>query len=151
MGEAEGNHVTAMWCGPGRTWATCVAKAVANSSEELPWGKSIHCSSSPCCVKSFFVLKVLIAQSCPTLCNTMNCSPPGSFVQWNSPGKNSSVGCHFLLQGIFSTQDKTIGSCVVGRFSTIWAMWCMGRGQNTSINRSLEEADSLPHKWHWGF
>ena len=23
---------------------------------------------------------------------------------WNFPGKNSGVGCHFLLQGIFSTQ-----------------------------------------------
>ena len=25
-------------------------------------------------------VKVLVAQSCPTLCNPMNCSPPGSFV-----------------------------------------------------------------------
>ena len=23
---------------------------------------------------------------------------------WDSPGKNTGVGCHFLLQGIFSTQ-----------------------------------------------
>ena len=23
---------------------------------------------------------------------------------WNSPGKNTGVGCHFLLQGIFPTQ-----------------------------------------------
>ena len=23
---------------------------------------------------------------------------------WNSPGKNTEVGCHFLLQGIFLTQ-----------------------------------------------
>ena len=33
------------------------------------------------------------------LCNTMNCSLPGS-----SPGKNTGVGCHALLQGIFPTQ-----------------------------------------------
>ena len=25
-------------------------------------------------------VKVLVAQSCPTLCDPMNCSPPGSFV-----------------------------------------------------------------------
>ena len=25
---------------------------------------------------------------------------------WNSPGKNTGVGCHFLLQGIFLTQES---------------------------------------------
>ena len=25
---------------------------------------------------------------------------------WNSPGKNTGVGCHFLLQGIFLTQGS---------------------------------------------
>ena len=44
-----------------------------------------------------------IAQLCPTLCNPMNCSPLGSL------GKNSGVGCHFLLQGIFPTQGSNLG------------------------------------------
>ena len=35
--------------------------------------------------------------SCPTLCNPINGSPPGSH-PWDSPGKNTGVGCHFLLQ-----------------------------------------------------
>ena len=38
-------------------------------------------------------------QLCPTLCEPMDCSPPGS-----SPGKNSGEGCHVFLQGIFLTQ-----------------------------------------------
>ena len=33
----------------------------------------------------------------------MDCSPPGS-CPWNSPGRTTGVGCHFLLQGIFPTQ-----------------------------------------------
>ena len=37
-------------------------------------------------------------QSCPTLCDTMLLCP------WDSPGKNTGVGCHALLQGIFVTQ-----------------------------------------------
>ena len=41
-------------------------------------------------------------QSCPTLCNPMDCSPPGSSL--HSPGKNTGVGGHGLLQGIFPTQ-----------------------------------------------
>ena len=31
----------------------------------------------------------------------MDCSPPGSSVHGESPGKNTAVGCHALLQGIF--------------------------------------------------
>ena len=38
------------------------------------------------------VSEVKVAQSCPTLYDPMNYSP------WNSPGKNTGVGCHFLLQ-----------------------------------------------------
>ena len=34
----------------------------------------------------------------------MRCSPPGSSVRGDSPGKNNGVGCHSLLQGIFLTR-----------------------------------------------
>ena len=43
----------------------------------------------------------LVAQSCLTLCDLMDCSPPGSSVHGDSPGKSTGVGCHALLQGIF--------------------------------------------------
>ena len=36
-------------------------------------------------------------QSCPTLCNPIDGSPPGSPHPWDSPGKNTGVGYHFLL------------------------------------------------------
>ena len=38
-------------------------------------------------------------QSCPTLCNLMDCSLPG-FCPWDSPGKNTGVGCHFFLRNL---------------------------------------------------
>ena len=50
------------------------------------------------------VSEVLVAWSCPTLCDPMDCSLPGSSVHGNSPGKNTGVGFHSLLQGIFPTQ-----------------------------------------------
>ena len=37
-------------------------------------------------------------QSCPTLCDPIDGSPSGSSVSGDSPGKNTGVGCHFLLQ-----------------------------------------------------
>ena len=51
----------------------------------------------------------LVTQSCPTLCDLINCSPPGSSVHGDSPGKNPGVGCHALLQGIFPTQGSNPG------------------------------------------
>ena len=45
-----------------------------------------------------------VSQSDPTICDPMVHSPPGSSVHGDSPGKNTGVGCHFLLQGIFPTQ-----------------------------------------------
>ena len=49
-----------------------------------------------------------VAQPCPTLWDPMDCSPSGSFDPWDFPGKNTGVGCHFLLQGVFSTQGMTL-------------------------------------------
>ena len=46
----------------------------------------------------------LVAQSCPTLCDPMDCTPPGSSIHGDSPGKNTGVDCHALLQGIFPTK-----------------------------------------------
>ena len=39
----------------------------------------------------------------------MDCSPPDTSVDGDSPGKNTRVGCHFLLQGIFPTQGLNLG------------------------------------------
>ena len=41
----------------------------------------------------------LIAQLCPTFCDPMDCSPPGSSIHGDSPGKNTGVGCHFSPPG----------------------------------------------------
>ena len=40
-------------------------------------------------------------QLIPILCHPMDCSPPGSSVHGDSPGKNTGEGCRALLQGIF--------------------------------------------------
>ena len=50
-----------------------------------------------------------VVQLCPTLCDPMNCSPPGSSVHGDSPGKNTRAGCHAFLQGIFPTQGLNPG------------------------------------------
>ena len=44
----------------------------------------------------------------PTLCDPMDCSPLASSVHGDSPGKNTGVGCHDLLQGVFLEVDPEI-------------------------------------------
>ena len=48
----------------------------------------------------------LVAKSCLTLHDPMNYSPPALLPQ-DFPGKNTGVGCHFLLQGILLTQGSS--------------------------------------------
>ena len=50
----------------------------------------------------------LVTQSCLTLSDPMDCSRPGSSVHGDSPGKNTGIGCHALLQGIFPTQGSSL-------------------------------------------
>ena len=47
-------------------------------------------------------------QLCRTLCDPMDFSLPGSSVHGDSPGKNTGVGCHALLQRIFLTQGSNL-------------------------------------------
>ena len=56
-----------------------------------PYGKCPRC----CC---------LVAKSCPTVCDPMDCNPPGSSVHGISQARILEC-CHFLLQGIFPTQE----------------------------------------------
>ena len=50
-----------------------------------------------------------VVQSCLTPCDLMDCSLPGSSVHGIFPGKNTGVGCYFLLQEIFPTQGLNPG------------------------------------------
>ena len=69
----------------------------------------------------------------------MDCNPPGSSVPGDSPGKNTGVGCHALLQGIFRTQV----SHIAGRFFTVWATR-EAHSLETLKNNSLSEVHFPP-------
>ena len=46
-----------------------------------------------------------VAQLCLTLCDPMDCGPPGSSVDEIFQARNTRVDCHFLLQGNFLAQE----------------------------------------------
>ena len=60
--------------------------------------------------------RCLVANSCPTLCDPMDCSLPGSSVHGDSLGKNTGVGCHFLLQCMkVKSESEVAQSCPTQR------------------------------------
>ena len=70
--------------------------------------------------------------------NPMDCNLPGSSVHGDSPGKNTRVGCHALLQGIFLTQDRTtfpaMSPALLGRFFTTKPLEKIQIGNRVSIH-----------------
>ena len=46
---------------------------------------------------------------CPTLLGPHELQPARLLCLWDFPGKNTGVGCHFLLQRIFPTQRSNLG------------------------------------------
>ena len=54
-------------------------------------------------------VNVKVAQLPLTRWDPMDCNLPGSSVHRNSPGKNTGVGCHAFLQGIFPTEGSNPG------------------------------------------
>ena len=47
-------------------------------------------------------------QSCLTLCDPRDGSLPGCPRPWDSPGKNTGVGCHFLLQCMKAKSESEV-------------------------------------------
>ena len=54
----------------------------------------------------FVVFELL---SCVWLLRSQGLYPACLLFQWDFPGKNIGVGCHFLLQGTFPTQGSNLG------------------------------------------
>ena len=51
----------------------------------------------------------VVTQSCLTLCYPMDYSPPGSS-PWDSPGKNTGLGCHFFSPEYLPNSEIKPGS-----------------------------------------
>ena len=61
----------------------------------------------------WIVVVVFQSISCVQLfCDPMDCTPPASSVHGISQAKNTRVGCHFLLHGIFPTQGSNPCTCI---------------------------------------
>ena len=90
-----------------------------------------------------------VTLSCPALCDPEDCSPPGSSIHGDSPGKNTGVGCHFLLQGIFWTQGSTCISspALTSEFCTTSSTWEGSKPSNPTNSTCRCEDTKEGHVW----
>ena len=62
-------------------WLVDIGQNISRVNDEVDldvYGKTVLC---------------IVAQLCPTCCDTMDCSLLGSSARGDSPGKNTGVGC----------------------------------------------------------
>ena len=76
----------------------------------------------------------------------MHCSPPGSSVHGDSSGKNTGVGYHALLQGIFPTQGSKPG---LPHFR--WILYCLSHQgspwKSAAATAAAKSLQSCPTLW----
>ena len=72
-------------------------------------------------------VKVLVAQPCLTLCDPMGCP-------WNSPGQNTGVGNHFLLQEICPTQGSNPGLLYCGQI-----LYCLNHPEGVLVHSQIHK------------
>ena len=68
----------------------------------------------------------------------MECSPPGSSVRGDFPGKNTGMDCHALLQGIFPTQGLNPGLLHCRQ-----NLYCLSYQRNPVVMESREQLCSM--------
>ena len=88
----------------------------------------------PACSRAHAAAAAKSCQSCPTLCDPIDSSPPGSQL-WDSPGKNTGVGYHFLLQCMkVKSESELIQSCPI-----LWTPWTAAYQAPRSMGYSRQE------------
>ena len=73
------------------------------------------------CIFAKAKVKVLVAHLCPTLCNPMDCSPPGSFIQGILQARILEWVAIPFSRGSSRPRVRTWVSSTTGRFFTVWA------------------------------
>ena len=81
-----------------------------------------------------------VAQSCLTLCDPVDCSPPGSSVHGILQARTLECIAIFFSRGSSWPRDWTQVSCIAGRRLNLWA---------TSKYKSKLQWDTTSHKSEW--
>ena len=102
------------------------------------------------------VVKSEIAQSCPTLCDPMDCGLPGSSVHGIFQARILEWVAISFSRGSSTPRNQTWVSCMVGRHFTVWATreeYCSRDYTNFSLmcKQTNQTKSNQPNKAQWFF
>ena len=140
-------------------WKTIAVEHAHRNSKQNNFSFDDPCNKTPSFYKIIMYLLLLFSSyfavlSHSVLPNSLGphglyvCSPPGSFVHGDSPGKKSGVGCHAFLQEIFPTQGLNSGllHCKANTLPSEPS----GNPENTRVSSlSLLQKIFLTHESNW--
>ena len=101
------------------------------------------------------VLKVLVTQLCPTFCEPMNCSPPGSSDNGILQARVLEWVAISFSRGSSWPRAWTQVSCIAGRFLTVWIFkglcWASKVLKNDELGAlySFAHLSFSSHGWKW--
>ena len=99
-----------------------------------------HSSFSLCILAHEVKVEVLVAQSCPTLCDPLDCSPPGPSVHKICQARTLEWRAIPFLRGTSWSRDQIQVSHITGRFFTIWAT-----REASTLAHQFSSVQSLSH------
>ena len=86
----------------------------------------------------------LVPKSCPVLLQPHGLQSTRVLCPWDLPGKHCGVGHHFLLQGIFPTQDQTHVFC-----TGMWILYWATRTAQSKIKHTKLTTSSIAYRIIW--
>ena len=92
--------------------------AAYQAPPSMGFSRQEYCSGVPLPSPMDMSVAAKSLQSCPTLCDPRQ-QPTRLLRPWDSPGKNTGVGCHFLLQ-CTKVKNKVKSFSCVRLFATPW-------------------------------
>ena len=102
-------------------WSSGWDSGLPMQGAQVPLGNYIPCATAELQNIDDACMHANLLQSCPTLCDPMNCSPPGSSVHGILQAKTLEWVAIPFSRGSSQCRDQTWDSCIAGRFFTIWA------------------------------
>ena len=103
-----------------------------------------------------FISCCLVAQSCPTLCNPMNCSLPSSSVHGIFQARILEWGAISFSRGSSRPRDRTHIFCIGRRSLYHWAnreahlCWYLAEFENKDIDQKMKHASARGTASAWG-
>ena len=95
--------------------------------------------------------KVSVVQSCPTLCNSMDCSPSGSSVHGISQARTLDWVAISFSQwlNLHSVELNSWASCIAGRFFTVWTTRELSNNPSTHFFPPVATVYPQFSQWHF--